>query len=127
MMNLEDHADSFKFFIRRDAKFTAAFDAVLAAAGMRIIKTPVRAPRASGIAERWIASARRECLDRMLITGERHLRLVLDEYVNHYNVHRPHRVPLGNSVSWCELEFCCGISSAAGTISGCCCRCSTGW
>jgi putative transposase len=92
MMNLEDHADGFKFFIRdRDAKFTAAFDAVLADAGVRIIKTPVRAPRANAIAERWISSARRECLDRMLITGERHLRLVLSEYVEHYNVHRPHR------------------------------------
>jgi putative transposase len=47
--------------------------------------------RGNAIAERWIASARRECLDRMLITGERHLRLVLSEYVEHYNVHRPHR------------------------------------
>ena len=36
-------------------------------------------------------------------------------------------VPLGNSVSWCELGFCCGISSVAGTISGCCCRSSTAW
>lgn len=75
----------------RDAKFTAAFDAVLAAAGIRIIKTPVQAPRANAIAERWISSARRECLDRMLITGERHLRLVLGEYADHYNLHRPHR------------------------------------
>ena len=91
-MNLEDHADGFKFLIRdRDAKFTAAFDAVLAVASMRIIKTPVRAPRATAISERWIASARRECLDGMLITGERHLRLVLAEYVDRYNVHRPHR------------------------------------
>jgi putative transposase len=45
----------------------------------------------NAIAERWIASARRECLDRMLITGERHLRLVLGEYTDHYNTHRPHR------------------------------------
>ena len=47
--------------------------------------------RGNAIAERWIASARRECLDQMLITGERHLQLVLAEYVDHYNVHRPHR------------------------------------
>ena len=92
LMDLGDHADSLKFLIRdRDAKFTTAFDAVLAATGIRIIKTPVRAPRANAIAERWIASARRECLDRMLITGERHLRLVLDEYTDHYNTYRPHR------------------------------------
>jgi putative transposase len=92
LMNLEDQADGVKFLIRdRDARFTAAFDAVFTAIGERIIKTPVQAPRANAIAERWIASARRECLDRMLITGERHLRLVLSEYIDHYNTHRPHR------------------------------------
>ena len=92
LMALEDHADSVKFLLRdRDSKFTAAFDAVFTAPGGRIIKIPVQAPRANAIAERWISSARRECLDRMLITGERHLRLVLREYTGHYNVHRPHR------------------------------------
>jgi putative transposase len=92
LMNLEDRADGFKFLIRdRDAKFTTAFDAVLVVAGIRIIKTLARAPRANAIAERWTSSARRECLDRMLITGERHLRLVLGEYADHYNSHRPHR------------------------------------
>jgi putative transposase len=91
-MNLEDYADDFKFLIRdRDAKFTAAFDRVLTAAGVRILKTPVRAPRVNAIAERWIASARRECLDRMLIAGERHLWLIMNEYTDHYNTHRPRR------------------------------------
>ena len=91
-MNLEGQAGGLKFLIRdRDAKFTAAFDAVFTAMGVRIIKTAVQAPQANAIAERWIASARRECLDRTLITSERHLQLVLDEYVEHYNTHRPHR------------------------------------
>jgi hypothetical protein len=81
LMNLEGQSDGLKFLIRdRDAKFTAAFDAVLTSIGVRIIKTPVQAPRANAIAERWIASAGRECLDRMLITGGRHLRVVLSEY-----------------------------------------------
>jgi putative transposase len=92
LMHLEDQADVLKFLLRdRDAKYTAAFDAVFTAIGVRIIKTPVRAPRANAIGERWIASTRRECLDRMLITGEWHLRLVLTEYVDHYNMYRPHR------------------------------------
>jgi transposase InsO family protein len=91
-MAIEGRADDFKFVIRdRDTEFTTAFDAVFTAIGVRIIRTPVRAPRANAVTERWIASGRRECLDRMLITGERHLKLVLNEYVDHYNVHRPHR------------------------------------
>jgi putative transposase len=92
LMDLGDQAATLKFLIRdRDAKFTAPFDAVFTAIGVRIIKTPVQAPRANAIAERWIGSARRECLDRMLIAGERHLWLVLGEYADHYNTHRPHR------------------------------------
>jgi putative transposase len=92
LMNLEDRAVGLKFLIRdRDAKFAAASDAVSAAAGVRIIRAPVRVPRADAIAERWIASARRECPDRMLITSERHLRLVPGEYIDHCDTHRPHR------------------------------------
>src|SRR2546430_6121441 len=91
-MDLADQTTTLKFLIRdRDTKFTAAFDAVFTAISVRIIKTPIQAPRANAVAERWIGSVRRECLDRMLIAGERHLRLVLGEYADHYNTHPPHR------------------------------------
>jgi putative transposase len=92
LMELEDRVGQFRFLIRdRDAKFTAAFDAVFAAEGIRVLRTPVRAPRANAYAERWVGTVRREVLDRMLIVGCRQLRSVLAEYSNHYNVHRPHR------------------------------------
>jgi putative transposase len=92
LMGLGDRADQFRFLIRdRDSKFTATFDAVFAGADIRIIRTPVRAPRANAIAERWIGTLRRECLDHLLITGPRHLAGVLQEYTDHYNSHRPHR------------------------------------
>jgi putative transposase len=82
-MNLDNHADGLKSLIRdRDATFTVAFDTVFTAVGVRIIQAPVQAPRANAIAERWIRSARRECPDRMLITGEWHLRLVLGEHTD---------------------------------------------
>ncbi len=91
-MELAEQAGAIKFLIRdRDTKFTASFDAVFAADGIKIIKSPVRAPRANAICERVIGSLRRECLDRMLIFGSRHLETVLAEYVEHYNSHRPHR------------------------------------
>jgi transposase InsO family protein len=91
-MDLGDRADRLRFLIRdRDSKFTTAFDAVFAGAELRIIRTPVRAPRANAIAERFIGTLRRECLDHLLITGPRHLDIVLREYIQHYNGHRPHR------------------------------------
>jgi putative transposase len=92
LMDPGDRAAQFRFRIRdRDAKFTAAFDAVIASANIRILRTPVRAPRANAIAERWIGTLRRECLDHVLITGPRHLATVLQEYIEHYNTHRQHR------------------------------------
>jgi putative transposase len=92
LMDLGDRATEFRLLIRdRDSKFTSMFDAVFASEGMRILRTPVRAPRANGIAERWIGTVRRELLDRMLIINRRHLMAVLTEYVAHFNDHRPHR------------------------------------
>src|SRR3954447_11251495 len=92
LMDLGDRADRFRFLIRdRDSKFTTSFDAVFIGADMRIIRTPIRAPRANAIAERFIGTLRRECLDHLLITGPRHLDVVLREYVEHFNAHRPHR------------------------------------
>jgi putative transposase len=72
------------------AKFPAS-DAVFRAAGVRVVRTPVRAPRANAVAERWVGTVRREGLDWLLILGPRHLEQVLREYVAHYNAARPHR------------------------------------
>jgi putative transposase len=92
LMDLGERAGRFKFLIRdRDSKFTAAFDEVLADNGVRIIKAPVRSPRANSFAERYVGTLRRECLDHLLVYGERHLRRILTEYSRHYNGHRPHQ------------------------------------
>jgi transposase InsO family protein len=96
-----DHLGQFRFLIRdRDTKFTDSFDAIFACEGIRILRTPVRAPRANAVAERWVGTVRRELLDRMLIVGRQQLEWVLADYVAHYNQHRPHRslgqaAPLG--------------------------------
>jgi putative transposase len=92
LMDLGERAERFRFLIRdRDSKFTTAFDTVFTGADIRIIRTPIQAPRANAIAERFIGTLRRECLDHLLITGPRHLDVVLQEYLAHYNAHRPHR------------------------------------
>jgi putative transposase len=82
----------FRFLIRdRDAKYTSAFDEVFGTEGMRILRTPIQAPKANAFAERFIGTLRRECLDRILILGQGHLESVLRTYFEHYNGHRPHR------------------------------------
>jgi putative transposase len=92
LMDLGERAGQFRFLIRdRDSKFTSVFDEVFAGSGMRIIKTPVRSPRANSFAERYAGTLRRECLDHLLIYGERHLRQIVAGYARHYNEHRPHQ------------------------------------
>jgi len=101
LMDLDDRSDRFRFLIRdRDAKFTGAFDAVFAAAGVAILKIPPRAPKANAYAERWVGTVRAECLDWTLIVNAPHPRRVLTAYLEHYNAGRPHRgidldVPVG--------------------------------
>jgi hypothetical protein len=90
--DLVDSGRSIKFLIRdRDTKFTTSFDEVFRSEGIRVIKTPVRSPRANAYAERWVRTVRTECLDWLLILGHGHLERVLRQYVCHDNRQRPHR------------------------------------
>jgi putative transposase len=92
VMQLDDDGTRPCFLVRdRDSKFTRGYDEVFRSEGIRVIKAPLRAPKARAHAERWVGSARRECLDRPLILGRRHLERVLATYTRHYNEHRPHR------------------------------------
>jgi transposase InsO family protein len=89
------------FIVRdRDHKFGRDVDRAAQGAGARVLKTRVRAPRANAICERFLGSVRRECLDHVLVLGERHLLEVLVEYCRYFNESRPHqgidqRVPVG--------------------------------
>jgi putative transposase len=92
VMDLGDQAHRVKFMIRdRGSNFTAAFDAVLADAGIRTVLCSVATPRMNAIAERWIGGCRRELLDRTLVWNQAHLRRILTDYQTHHNQHRPHR------------------------------------
>jgi transposase len=87
-----DRLEGIRFLIRdRDSKYSGSFDEVFRTEGVRVVKTPIRAPKANAFAERWVRTARRECLDHLLILGRRHLERVLREFAAHYNAERPHR------------------------------------
>jgi transposase InsO family protein len=92
LLQLGDRAAAFRYLVRdRAGQFTAVFDAVLADAGITVLKIPPRSPRANAYAERVVLTVRTELTDRMLIFGEGHLRQVLNAYARHYNGQRPHR------------------------------------
>ena len=92
LIDLGDAGARAKFVLHdRDASFTQAFDAVFQAAGIRVIRSAVQAPRMNSVMERWVGSCRRELLDRTRIWNQRHLMMVLREYEDFYNSHRPHR------------------------------------
>jgi transposase InsO family protein len=91
-MDPGDRLCTLRFFIHdRDPLFTTAFGEVFKAEGLRIVTTAPRTPRINATCERVTGTLRRELLDRTLILGERHLHLVLREYLAHYNGHRPHQ------------------------------------
>jgi putative transposase len=91
-LGLDFSAQGVRFLIRdRDSKYSHPFDEVFRSEGIRIVKTPLRAPKANAIAERFVRTVRAECLDWLLILNRRHLEGVLRVYVDHYNRKRPHR------------------------------------
>jgi putative transposase len=91
-LSISGALDDARFLIRdRDTKFVSGFDEVFRTDGVNVVQTPFRAPQANAHAERFVRTARTECLDRLLILGPRHLDRVLRVYVDHYNTERPHR------------------------------------
>jgi putative transposase len=91
-LGLEFADEGMRFLIRdRDSKYSGPFDEAFRTAGIRIVTTPMRAPKANAIAERFVRTVRGECLAWLLILNRRHLERVLRVYVEHYNPQRPHR------------------------------------
>jgi putative transposase len=89
---VEERLRDIRFVIRdRDSKFSGLFDEVFHSEGVKIIRTPIRAPKANAFAERWVRTIRWECLDHILILGRRHLERLVREFARRYNAERPHR------------------------------------
>jgi putative transposase len=92
VMDLGDHVTQFRFLVRdRAGQFAASFGAVLVEVGIQVVWIPPRCPRVNCVAERFVGTLRAELTDCMLIFSQRHLRVVLAEYVRHDNGRRPHR------------------------------------
>jgi putative transposase len=91
-LSMDGELEGVAFLIRdRDSKYTRAFDEVFISEGARVIRTPVRAPKANAFAERFVRTVRDEVLDLTLMLGRRHLDRILRRYAGHYNAQRPHR------------------------------------
>jgi putative transposase len=104
-----DKEAGFRFLLRDgDSKFTRAFDDLWRAVGAVVIRTPIQAPNANAVAERWVGTVRRECLDHLLITGRLHLLRVLHSHVRHDNRHRPHRSLDLSAPEWSERQAIAG-------------------
>lgn len=102
---LEDDKSDMRFLIRdNDTKFAQAFDAIFEAAAIEIVKTPFYAPNTNAIVERWVRTVREECLNKIIILNEVHLRRVLKEYTQYYNTRRPHQGIEQNSPDGFEIS-----------------------
>jgi len=91
-MHWQDQDHTASYLIRdRDGKFTAQFDAIVKTEGVKVIRLTPRAPNLNAYAERWVQSLKHECLNNFIVLGERHLRYLVSQFVEHYLKERPHQ------------------------------------
>jgi putative transposase len=94
--NLTDNVDGFlrnmkHLILDNDRLFTAKFCGILEDAGVKVVRTAIRAPNMNAVAERWVQTVKRECLSKLILFGDRHLRRSLKSFVDHYHQERPHQ------------------------------------